>query len=187
MPSHRLRTSRSGQEPAKASPQNMHQYGRDKIRRSRAHCDSAGQGPGAEHGKAPQPRDRMAFRASAGGGLAGAGGYRAFQRSGWTTEAHDPGSGAARRVGPVLWRRAVRSGSSAKGGSVRFFGEGRFGAVTLAWEDIPVEWVEGQWLRHLRIFSRGPLRSLCASLRLTPDGDGGTIAHYLVEADAANP
>ncbi len=71
-------------------------------------------------------------------------------------------------------------------GSVRFFGEGRFGAVTLAWEDIPVEWVEGQWLRHLRIFSRGPLRSLCASLRLTPDGEGGTTAHYLVEADAAN-
>ena len=62
-------------------------------------------------------------------------------------------------------------------GSVRFFSEAKAGPVTLAWEDIPVEWVTGRWLRHLRIFSRGPLRSLCAMLDLKPDGRGGTDCH----------
>src|SRR3546814_17101868 len=45
-------------------------------------------------------------------------------------------------------------------GSVRFFADARLGPVALAWEDIPVERVEGPWLRHMRDLSRGRLRKI---------------------------
>jgi class 3 adenylate cyclase len=56
----------------------------------------------------------------------------------------------------------------------------------LAWEEVPVEWVDGQWFRHLRVFTKGPIRTLRATLRLEPDGRGGTIGHYTIDAAAAN-
>lgn len=71
-------------------------------------------------------------------------------------------------------------------GSVRFFAKARKGVFDLAWEEIPVEWVDGQWFRHLRVFSKGPLRTLCATLRLEPDGQGGSLGHYTIDASAAN-
>ena len=37
-------------------------------------------------------------------------------------------------------------------GSVRFFAKAHKGPFNLAWEEIPVEWVDGQWFRHERIF-----------------------------------
>lgn len=61
----------------------------------------------------------------------------------------------------------------------------RFG-LRLAWREVPVEWVDGQWFRHCREFSTGPIRTLCATLTLEDDGDGGTAGHYLVEVTAAN-
>ena len=66
--------------------------------------------------------------------------------------------------------------------SVRFFATARRGPIELAWEEIPVEWVWGQWFRHERVFSRGPLARLIATLRLEPDNGGGTLARYTVEA-----
>ena len=72
-------------------------------------------------------------------------------------------------------------------GSVRYFAEARKGPFALAWEEIPVEWVDGKWFRHMRVFSKGPLRTLCATLRLEPDGDSGAIGHYTIDASAANP
>jgi class 3 adenylate cyclase len=71
-------------------------------------------------------------------------------------------------------------------GSVRFFAKARKGPFNLAWEEIPVEWVDGQWFRHDRIFSSGPLRLLSATLRLEPDGAGGTLGYYTLKASAAN-
>ena len=71
-------------------------------------------------------------------------------------------------------------------GSVRFFAEARKGPFKLAWEEIPVEWVDGQWFRHDRIFSAGPLRSLSATLRLESDGADGAVGHYTLEAAPAN-
>jgi class 3 adenylate cyclase len=71
-------------------------------------------------------------------------------------------------------------------GSVRFFAKARKGVFELAWEEIPVEWVDEQWFRHLRVFSKGPIRTLCATLRLEPDGRGGTVGHYTIDASAAN-
>ncbi len=72
-------------------------------------------------------------------------------------------------------------------GSVRCFARARKGWFDLAWEEVPVEWVDGQWFRHLRIFSKGPIRTLCATLRLDPDGRSGAVGHYTIDASAANP
>ncbi|MSP66823.1 MAG: hypothetical protein EXQ96_01755 [Alphaproteobacteria bacterium] len=70
-------------------------------------------------------------------------------------------------------------------GAVRYFTTATKGPIALEWEEIPVEWVENRWFRHLRVFSRGPLRTLCATLELEPDG-GGTRARYTVEASPGN-
>ena len=71
-------------------------------------------------------------------------------------------------------------------GSNRFFAKARKGPFNLAWEEIPVEWVDGQWFRHDRVFSSGPLKLLSATLRLEPDGEGGALGHYELNASAAN-
>ena len=67
-------------------------------------------------------------------------------------------------------------------GSVRFFGAARRGPFRLAWEEASVEWVEGQWFRHRRTFSSGPLASLCATIRLRSQGANGSVAEYTLEA-----
>lgn len=66
-------------------------------------------------------------------------------------------------------------------GSVRFFGTARIGPVTLAWEDIPQEWVHQQWFRHLRVFSKGPIESLKAIARFEDTDDGGAVCRYTLE------
>lgn len=70
-------------------------------------------------------------------------------------------------------------------GSVRFFAEAKIGAVALAWEEIPVEWVSGRWFRHERRFSRGPLASIVATAEMEAVGSGSRC-RYLLEAEAAN-
>lgn len=71
-------------------------------------------------------------------------------------------------------------------GSVRFFSTARKGPFQMDWEEIPVEWVDGQWFRHDRIFSRGPIGTLSATFRLEPDNAGGAIGHYTLVATPAN-
>lgn len=71
-------------------------------------------------------------------------------------------------------------------GSVRFYAKAKKGPIDLAWEEVPVEWVDQQWFRHIRLFSKGPLKRLSATLRLESDGKGGTIGHYTLAASAAN-
>jgi len=85
-----------------------------------------------------------------------------------------------------LPRHAIEEVQAADG-TVRFFAEARVGPVRLAWEEIPVEWVDRRRFRHIRLFSKGPLRSLTATLRLAPAANGGSTGHYTVEAEAANP
>ena len=36
------------------------------------------------------------------------------------------------------------------------------------------------------MFSKGPLRTLCATLRLEPDGESASVGHYTIEATPAN-
>jgi class 3 adenylate cyclase len=70
-------------------------------------------------------------------------------------------------------------------GTVQYNGSAQVGPFVLAWRDLPVEWVTNQRFRHARLFQRGPLKTLIATLVLTPEG-GGCHADYTVEAEPAN-
>src|SRR6187455_428979 len=48
-------------------------------------------------------------------------------------------------------------------GSVLYLGRLRRGPLRLEWQEMPVNWVYGQWFEHCRQFRRGPLASLCAT------------------------
>ncbi len=76
-----------------------------------------------------------------------------------------------------LPRHAIESVAQPDG-SVRAFGRARIGPFALAWEEVPVEWVDGRWFRHRRLFSQGPFAMLDASLELAPEGAGGCVARY---------
>jgi hypothetical protein len=70
-------------------------------------------------------------------------------------------------------------------GSMLYLGRARMGPFRLAWREIPVNWVANRWFRHRRVFSRGPLASLTASLELLPEEDG-CRGEYRIEAVPAN-
>lgn len=55
------------------------------------------------------------------------------------------------------------------------------GPFRLAWEELPAEWVDSAWFRHVRVFSVGPFAQLSACLRLEPDGTCGCIGRYTLE------
>ncbi|MGH6901248.1 MAG: adenylate/guanylate cyclase domain-containing protein [Geminicoccaceae bacterium] len=69
-------------------------------------------------------------------------------------------------------------------GSVRYFGRCRLGPLKLAWREQPVNWVHAQWFEHCRYFENGPLRSLCAELRLVPTDDGCAARYRIAAAPA---
>ena len=69
-------------------------------------------------------------------------------------------------------------------GSVRYFGRCRLGPLKLAWREQPVNWVHAQWFEHCRYFENGPLRSLCAELRLVPTDDGCEARYRIAAAPA---
>jgi len=71
-------------------------------------------------------------------------------------------------------------------GSVEYVGKARKGPFALEWREHPVNWVHERWFEHRRTFLKGPLRTLYATLRLSPEGRG-TRGDYTVEATAANP
>ena len=73
-------------------------------------------------------------------------------------------------------RHQVRDQAQADGG-VRFLAEARVGIFDIAWEDLPPNWVTGAWHEHVRRFSRGPMATLSAHLRMRPE-DGGTRLDY---------
>jgi len=57
-------------------------------------------------------------------------------------------------------------------GSVEYRGRIRRGPLLLEWEERPVNWIYRRWFEHCRDFRNGPLRTLCASLTLEPEGEG---------------
>ncbi len=69
-------------------------------------------------------------------------------------------------------------------GSVLYEGRGKQGRMALEWREEPVNWVTNQWFEHRRHFTRGPLKMLCAHLRLEPDGDGSKCT-YTLSAEAS--
>jgi len=81
--------------------------------------------------------------------------------------------------------RHVISEETLADGRVRFHAEAPLGPLRLRWEEIPVEWIDGQWFRHLRVFENGPIRSIDARLQLTAEGRG-CIGSYHLQATPAN-
>lgn len=69
-------------------------------------------------------------------------------------------------------------------GSVLFEGQSKQGGMKLAWREEPVNWVKNQWFEHRRHFSKGPLKMLCAHLRIEPDGAGSKCT-YTLQAEAS--
>jgi class 3 adenylate cyclase len=67
-------------------------------------------------------------------------------------------------------------------GSVRFFGRLRKGPFRLEWEERPVNWVADHWFEHCREFRNGPLKRLCASFELRPEGAGAS-GTYVIEVE----
>ena len=62
-------------------------------------------------------------------------------------------------------------------GSVRRVAQARVVHFDVQWEELPVEWVAGQYFFQRRLFLNGPLAHMDASLSLEPDGEG-TLATY---------
>ena len=66
--------------------------------------------------------------------------------------------------------------------AIRFRASARMGPFTLEWEDLHCNWVRDHWFRHERRFSKGPLATLIAELRLEAQDDDRCRGHYRVEA-----
>jgi len=64
-------------------------------------------------------------------------------------------------------------------GSVLYLGRLKRGPFTLAWQEKPVNWIDGQWFEHCRAFRNGPFKSLCATFELAPDGQGSRGTYTL--------
>lgn len=72
-------------------------------------------------------------------------------------------------------------------GTVRFEGRLKRGPFTIAWREIPVNWVANRWFEHRREFLGGPLKDLTARFELTPSPDGkGCQGDFILTATPAN-
>ncbi len=70
-------------------------------------------------------------------------------------------------------------------GDVERIARMKAGLVELEWVERPYEWIAGQWFRHdIRVFRRGPFKSMCAETRLRPEGDRTTVEYRLTGAFA---
>ncbi|MEE8245837.1 MAG: SRPBCC family protein, partial [Alphaproteobacteria bacterium] len=66
-------------------------------------------------------------------------------------------------------------------GSVIRYGRGRMGPFRVEWEEGFGEWVENRYIRQVRRYKTGPMRSLGIEFRLLEDG-GGTRVEFDFEA-----
>lgn len=60
---------------------------------------------------------------------------------------------------------------------VRRFAEAKIGAIRLAWEEHPFEWIEGRRFGVLREFSHGPFEWFISTTELKPHGTGTLLTH----------
>ncbi|HVO17017.1 MAG TPA: adenylate/guanylate cyclase domain-containing protein [Alphaproteobacteria bacterium] len=70
-------------------------------------------------------------------------------------------------------------------GTIVYIGTARQGPLTVRWRDLPVQWVANERFVHCRAFIGTPLKRLCATLQLTPEG-GGTRADYTLGIEPRN-
>ncbi len=66
-------------------------------------------------------------------------------------------------------------------GRIRFFAEANVKGVQMAWEELPTNWVRHSWFSHARVFSKGPLATLTAELKLQ-DREQGSEGIYTLTA-----
>ncbi len=71
-------------------------------------------------------------------------------------------------------------------GSVLYEGRLPRGPLTIAWREIPVNWVAHRWFEHRREFHGGPLKDLTARFALTAEPGGGCRGDYTLSATPAN-
>jgi class 3 adenylate cyclase len=71
-------------------------------------------------------------------------------------------------------------------GSVLYLGRLKRGPITLVWQEKPVNWIDGQWFEHCRVFRNGPFKSLCATFALAPAGPGSR-GTYTLTVEPRNP
>ncbi|MCC6470262.1 MAG: adenylate/guanylate cyclase domain-containing protein [Alphaproteobacteria bacterium] len=70
-------------------------------------------------------------------------------------------------------------------GSVEYVGRGKQGPFELVWREHPVNWVHARWFEHRRSFLKGPLSEICATFRITAEGQGSRGV-YTLRAEPAN-
>ena len=71
-------------------------------------------------------------------------------------------------------------------GTVRFEGRLKQGPLSIAWREIPVNWVAHRWFEHRREFYNGPLKELTARLDFAAAEGGGCTVDYTLTATPAN-
>ena len=68
-------------------------------------------------------------------------------------------------------------------GGTRRFGEAAIGAVKLAWEEHPFEWIEGRRFGVLREFTQGPFLWFISTVELSQRPSGGTTLTHSVRIE----
>ncbi|WP_340116876.1 adenylate/guanylate cyclase domain-containing protein [Pelagibius sp. 7325] len=72
-------------------------------------------------------------------------------------------------------------------GTVLYEGRTKIGPFSLAWREVPANWVGGRWFQIRREFYNGPFQDLTARFELTPAAGGRTCAgDYTLSATPAN-
>lgn len=69
---------------------------------------------------------------------------------------------------------------------LRKFGSFQIGAMQVAWEEHPFEWIEGKRMGVLREFSSGPFKWFMSSVELFPLPSGGTRLVHTVKIEPRN-
>lgn len=69
---------------------------------------------------------------------------------------------------------------------LRKFGSFQLGALQVAWEEHPFEWIEGKRMGVLREFSSGPFKWFMSSVELFPLSSGGTRLVHTVKIEPRN-
>ncbi|MCI4666133.1 MAG: hypothetical protein MRY74_15570 [Neomegalonema sp.] len=80
-------------------------------------------------------------------------------------------------------RYALSDENDASSGVRRRVARSGTGGRAVEWEERPFEWATGQWWRMQRVYKKGPLARLDATLYLRRSAGGGSIAQYTLNAE----
>ncbi len=66
-------------------------------------------------------------------------------------------------------------------GTVKRTGSASFLGIQMTWDELPFQFVAGEWFRTRREFHRGPAQAFTTTLRIRAREEGGTAIRYTVE------